>query len=137
FEPREYDRRLSCVRQAMEESGLDVLVLTDVNELCYLTGYTTFEVSVQCVLLVSAARTALFVPAIEVGPAVHLSRVDEVVGYPWQSPDAVVQALVQHIHKLSGSTTPRLGYDAWSGSFRPGLFVSLQSQLDDAQWVDA
>lgn len=136
FEPAEYAARLDAVRRAMADSGVDLLLLSDPDELCYLTGYTTFEVSVQCVLLVSADSTVLFVPAIEVGPAVYLSRVDEVIGYPWQSPDQVARELATQIQRTSGQSAPRIGFNPWSGSLRPGLVSALQTMLDAARFVD-
>lgn len=137
FESREYAHRLSRVRQTMAEAELDLLLLTDPGELCYLTGYTTFEVSVQCVLLVSAERTALFVPAIEIGPAVCLSRVDEVLGYPWQAPDAIARSLAAQMRKMAADPAPRIGFDAWSGSLRPGLLAALRGAFDRGRWLDS
>lgn len=136
FEPDEYEARLGSVRQKMAHAKLDVLLLTDAGELCYLTGYTTFEVSVQCVLLVTADQTVLFVPAIEMGPAVYLSRVDKVVGYPWQSPEAVAQELAGQIRCASGTAAPRIGFNPWSGSVRPGLLSTLEHKLNTARFID-
>lgn len=136
FEPDEYEARLASVRQEMTEAGLDLLLLTEAGELCYLTGYTTFEVSVQCVLLVAADRTVLFVPAIEMGPAVYLSRVDEVIGYPWQAPEAVAGDLATQIRNTAGVSAPQIGFNPWTGSFRPGLLSALQSKLSAATFID-
>ena len=36
-----YDRRVSSVRAAMAEASLDVLLVTDMSDLNYLTGYDT------------------------------------------------------------------------------------------------
>lgn len=136
FEPDEYETRLASVRQQMAEAGLDLLLLTDAGELCYLTGYTTFEVSVQCVLLVAADRTVLFVPAIEVGPAVYLSRVDEVISYPWQAPEAVASELATQIRRTAGKSAARIGFNPWAGSLRPGLLSALKGDLDTATFID-
>lgn len=137
FDVQEYEGRLGRVRQAMDDAGLDVLLLTDPGELCYLTGYTTFEVSVQCVLLVGAQRTVLFVPAIEIGPAVYLSRVDEVVGYPWQAPEAVARQLAAQIVSIGGHGSLHVGFDPWAGSLRPGLLAALRAQLDGVRFIEA
>jgi len=136
FKPDEYEARLASVRQKMAEAKLDLLLLTEASELCYLTGYTTFEVSVQCVLLVASDRTVLFVPAIEMGPAVYLSRVDDVIGYPWQSPEAVASDLAVQVRRTAGSTAPRIGFNPWAGSFRPGLLAALKNTLDTATFID-
>ena len=136
FKPDEYEARLTSVRQRMAEAKLDLLLLTEASELCYLTGYTTFEVSVQCVLLVAADRTVLFVPAIEMGPAVYLSRVDDVIGYPWQAPETVANDLAVQVRRTAGSTAPRIGFNPWAGSFRPGLLAALKNTLDAATFID-
>ncbi|SOB76076.1 Xaa-Pro aminopeptidase [Marinobacter sp. LV10R510-11A] len=136
FEPNEYEARLACVRQEMAKAGLDLLLLTEAGELCYLTGYTTFEVSVQCVLLVSSDRTVLFVPAIEIGPAVYLSRVDEVIGYPWQAPETVASELATQVRRAAGNSAPQIGFNPWAGSFRPGLLLALKNTLDTATFID-
>lgn len=136
FEPKEYEARLAAVRAGMVAAELDLLLLTDAGELCYLTGYTTFEVSVQCVLLVASDKTVLFVPAIETGPAVYLSRVDKVINYPWQSPAAVAGELTAQIRRTVGSSAPKIGLNPWSGSFRPGLLSALMSDLSGASFND-
>ncbi|HDZ39832.1 MAG TPA: aminopeptidase P family protein [Marinobacter sp.] len=136
FDPSEYEARLASVRQQMAKAGLDLLLLTDAGELCYLTGYTTFEVSVQCVLLVATDRTVLFVPAIEMGPAVYLSRVDDVIGYPWQAPETVASELAAQIQRTAGTSTPRIGFNPWAGSLRPGLLSALRITLNSATFID-
>ncbi|GAB3675128.1 M24 family metallopeptidase [Salinisphaera aquimarina] len=136
FAVEEYETRLSTLRAEMDRRGFDMLMLTDPAELCYLTGYTTFEVSVQCVLLVGAQRTVLFVPAIEVGPAVYLSRVDEVVGYAWESPGSAAGLLADRVVAMTSAPSPRIGVSLWSNSLRPGLLDSLRATLADAQFQD-
>jgi Xaa-Pro aminopeptidase len=136
FKPDEYEARLASVRQRMAEAELDLLLLTEASELCYLTGYTTFEVSVQCVLLVAFDRTVLFVPAIEMGPAVYLSRVDDVIGYPWQAPETVASDLAAQVRRTAGRAAPRIGFNPWAGSFRPGLLSALKNTLDTATFID-
>ena len=41
FSEEEYASRLSKVRESMAEAGLDVLLVTYINNACYLTGYQT------------------------------------------------------------------------------------------------
>ncbi len=125
FEPNEYEARLASVRRGMAEAGFDLLLLTDAGELCYLTGYTTFEVSVQCVLLVASDRTVLFVPAIEIGPAVCLSRVDDVIGYPWQAPEAGV---VDHEIARAGASS-MLGAGSEFMSMQPIVTTGARSGI--------
>lgn len=136
FTHDEYESRLTRLRAQMDEQGFDLLMLSDPAELCYLTGYTTFEVSVQCLLLVSAQTSVLFVPAIEIGPAVYLSRVDQVVGYAWQSPAAVVDLLAAQIRKLASSARANVGISLWSNSLRPGLLEMLREKMPGVRFQD-
>lgn len=136
FDAAEYAARLSRVREAMQARGFDLIMLTDPGDLCYLTGYRTFEVSVQCALLVSATRTILFVPAIEMGPAVYLSRVDDVVGYAWESPASVARQLVDQMGRLVDRGSRRVGVSLWSGSLRPGLLQALEETRPQTRFVD-
>ena len=41
FSEEEYASRLRKVRESMAEAGLDVLMVTYINNACYLTGYQT------------------------------------------------------------------------------------------------
>ena len=136
FAAEEYEMRLSRLRAAMDGRSYDLLMLSDPADLCYLTGYTTFEVSVQCVLLVSAQQTMLFVPAIEIGPAVYLSRVDEVIGYAWESVASVVNMLAARLGKLSAAQHPTIGVSLWSNALRPGLLDALRTALGHARFAD-
>ena len=42
FDESEYRRRLDRVRALMAERGLDALLVTEVPNVCYLSGYDTF-----------------------------------------------------------------------------------------------
>lgn len=136
FTPDEYESRLARLRARMDEQGFDLLMLSDPAELCYLTGYTTFEVSVQCLLLVSAQSTVLFVPAIEIGPAVCLSRVDDVIGYAWESPSAVADLLAAQIGRLTSPARANVGVSLWSSSLRPGLLETLRQKMSGVRFQD-
>lgn len=136
FPQDEYATRQARVRQGMADSGLDLLMFSEPSVLCYLTGYTTFEVSVQCVLLVSAHTTVLFVPAIEIGPAVYLSCADEVIGYAWESPATVARMLAKRMKELAGGERPRIGYSPWSPTLSSGLLDAVRSALDGARFSD-
>lgn len=134
FAETEYEARLRALHSRMQARGFDLVMLTDPSDLCYFTGYTTFEVSVQCVLLVGETLTTLFVPAIEIGPAVYLSRVDQVIGYAWESPASVARQLGVQIEQLASHRRPRVGVSLWSGSLRPGLLAALQETLAGARF---
>ncbi|WP_111496590.1 M24 family metallopeptidase [Marinobacter bohaiensis] len=132
FSEAEYVRRCSALDAALEQAGLDALLLTNPAEIYYLTGYNTFEVSVHTALVYAPGFTALQVPSIETGPAVACARVDRVLGYRWEDPREVVEPLAEVLAGLG----PRLGVDLWGGGLRPGLLAILRERLSDRQWQD-
>jgi len=136
FPRDEYAARQARVREAMATQGLDLLMFSEPSVLCYLTGYTTFEVSVQCVLLVSPETTVLFVPAIEIGPAVYLSCAEEVIGYAWESPATVAQMLATRMKKLLGGERPSIGFSPWSPTLSSGLLDAVRAALGSARFCD-
>jgi len=124
FPAEEFDRRRSRVRKAMSARGLDALLLTNPAEINYLTGYTTFEVSVHTALVFRHDHCLLQVPSIETGPAVTTAQVDEIIGYRWEAIQNVTDPIAE---ALSGCT--RIGFDPWSGSLRPGVLDALRQRL--------
>jgi Xaa-Pro aminopeptidase len=157
FDDDEYARRRSAVATAMAEHALDGLLVTDAADICYLTGYNTFEVSVHTALLVSAGGQAVLqVPSIETGPAVTTARVDQVFGYRWEEADGAVGQMQAIITDLGlggvvGSTrpkadpagtsgagaSPRIGTDNWGPALRSGFRDGLAAALPGVSFVDA
>ncbi|KPP99956.1 Xaa-Pro peptidase family protein [Marinobacter sp. HL-58] len=133
FPRSEYDQRLEQLRTRMAEDGVGALLLTDPSDLFYLTGYSTFEVSVHVALVVTADALTLQVPSIETGPAMITTRVDNVLGYRWEGIADVLDPLAQ---ALRGQGTV-VGVDYWHGSLRQGVLAGLKQRLPDIQFADA
>ncbi|HEY9118611.1 MAG TPA: Xaa-Pro peptidase family protein [Marinobacter sp.] len=133
FPQAEYDRRLDGLRARMAADGVGALLLTDPSDLFYLTGYSTFEVSVHVALVVTAGSLTLQVPSIETGPAMITTRVDNVIGYRWEGIGDVLEPLAQ---ALDGHGT-MVGIDYWHGSLRQGVVESLKQRLPETRFVDA
>lgn len=133
FPQAEYDQRLKHLRARMAADGVGALLLTDPSDLFYLTGYSTFEVSVHVALVVTAESLALQVPSIETGPAMITTRVDNVIGYRWEGIGDVLDPLAQ---ALSGHGRT-VGIDYWHGSLRQGVVEGLKQRLPDVRFVDA
>ncbi|KXS39042.1 MAG: Xaa-Pro aminopeptidase [Halomonadaceae bacterium T82-2] len=132
FPETEFERRCEAVREAMQASALDALLLTAPADIFYLTGYSTFEVSVHAALLVTQERLTLQVPSIEVGPAVTTTRVDDICSYRWENLDEVIEPLAE---RLAG--VARLGVDPWQGSLRQGVMAALKERLPTMALADA
>ncbi|MBW0147044.1 M24 family metallopeptidase [Marinobacter arenosus] len=133
FPPEEYDQRLSRVRNRMEADDIDALLLTDCSDIFYLTGYSTFEVSVHVALVVTASSLLLQVPSIEMGPAMVTTRVRQVSGYRWEGIGEVLGPLIDALNDSADT----VGIDAWHGSLRQGVLEGLKERLPGVRFVDA
>lgn len=133
FPAEEFNQRLFRVREQMAIQHLDSLVLTNPADIYYLTGYSTFEVSVHTALLVLPDDLVLQVPSIEVGPAMTATRVRRVMGYRWESVDEVLKPLVEVV----GAAGREIGMDFWHGSLRQGVVSGLREHLPHFRISDA
>lgn len=131
FAPEEFAARRWRVRDAMQATGLEALLLTDPADIFYLTGYHTFEVSVFVCLVVSADRLVLQVPSIETGPAVVTATVDEILGYRWEGIDEVIEPLVDILAPFC-----IIGLDAFGAGLRYGVIRELEARLGDGRFRD-
>ncbi|WP_290636902.1 Xaa-Pro peptidase family protein [Aquisalimonas sp.] len=132
FTADELDRREAKVREAMARRGLDALLVTAPADIHYLTGYSTFEVSVHACLVLGRGYAALQVPSIETGPAVVCTRVSDLMGYRWEDAGGPLPDLID---LLQGSGD--IGYDPWQPGLRPGLLDGLRAALPGSRFHDA
>ncbi|WP_075879919.1 M24 family metallopeptidase [Vreelandella massiliensis] len=132
FAASEYQQRVSKVRQAMSHRGFDALLLTDPADINYLSGYHTFEVSVHACLVCTPERLVLQVASIETGAAVVTARVDEIIGYRWESPDEITTPLADML-----AACGRIGIDGGSGGLRVGVMEALANVLGRARFCEA
>ncbi|SHF14395.1 Xaa-Pro aminopeptidase [Modicisalibacter ilicicola DSM 19980] len=133
FPEAEFQRRRNAVLAAMQARGLDALLLTSPADIFYLTGYSTFEVSVHTALVFSERHLVLQVPSIETGPAVACTHVEDIRGYRWENVDEILDPLTDALQDM-GAT---VGVDAWHGSLRHGVMSGLASRLPKHRFVDA
>lgn len=133
FPETELQRRRTAVGEAMQTAGLDALLLTAPADIFYLTGYSTFEVSVHAALLFTPQHMMLQVPSIETGPAVACTRVEDIRGYRWENVNEILDPLVDAM----ADAGTRIGVDAWHGSLRYGVMKGLETRLPDRRFIDA
>ncbi|GHC30615.1 M24 family metallopeptidase [Aidingimonas halophila] len=133
FPASEFQRRRAAVGAAMREQSLDGLLLTDPSDIFYLTGYTTFEVSVHTALVFTPERLVLQVPSIETGPAVACTQVDDILGYRWEGLEEVLGPLADAL----AAAGRRIGIDSWHGSLRYGVIQGLMDRLPTHRFEDA
>ena len=132
FPEQEFDERLARVRDGMAREDFGALLLTDPSDIFYLTGYSTFEVSVHVALVVTQEDLLLQVPSIEMGPAMMTTRVARVSGYRWEGIGEVLEPLVQALN----DSVETVGIDAWHGSLRQGVLEGLQARMPGVRFMN-
>ncbi|MBR1165063.1 M24 family metallopeptidase [Bradyrhizobium elkanii] len=79
FEESEYRARIEKVRQSMGEKGLDVLLVTHIPNVCYLSGYQSFNSNrFACVVLPIHGEPKLLASELEFGCALLTSWVKDI-----------------------------------------------------------
>lgn len=125
FGAQEYATRTQKVLQALRQKNIDVLLITEPSDIYYLTGYSTFEVSLfTCLLLNGDGDMVLLVPSIETGPASYTSLVRDIVPYHWSDPEGITSLIYQSVRKLGGRHAV-LGVDLQSS----GLPINVYNHL--------
>jgi Xaa-Pro aminopeptidase len=132
FPEQEFTERLARVRDRMAQEDFGALLLTDPSDIFYLTGYSTFEVSVHVALVVTQEDVLLQVPSIEMGPAMITTRVARVIGYRWEGIGEVLEPLVQVLN--DGVET--VGIDAWHGSLRQVVLEGLKARMAGVRFLN-
>ena len=95
FTREEYQRRLAKTRAAMQDKGIELLIVTDPSNMAWLTGYDGWSFYVhQCVLLPLEGDPYWYGRGQDVNGAkrtVYMQE-DHLIGYP----DFYVQSPVRH-----------------------------------------
>src|SRR5471030_1346372 len=91
FPEAEYRARVDTVRRLMAESGLDALLVTEVQNVCYLAGFDTFVPNnFACLVLPAAGEPTLQVAEFEIPGALLNSWIVDVRATRFNDPDATV-----------------------------------------------
>lgn len=115
FPEEEYSRRLAAVQRAMAASGLDLLVLGNLPDICWLTGFQTPSAGTFAALLVPAkGALALQVIDHEYGCARYVSTAERIESYPWFEPETGLAQHIGLISELIPAGGARAGIDARS-----------------------
>jgi ectoine hydrolase len=143
FSREEYSQRLAKTRVAMEEAGVDVLIVSDPSNMNWLTGYDGWSFYVhQCVVVGPEGEPIWFGRGQDANGAkrtAYLSH-DSIVGYP----DHYVQAIGLHPMDLLASILEErglarrfIGVEMDNYYFSAAAFASLQKHLPNATFKDA
>ena len=146
FTAKEYAERLARVRSALTERGLDGLLVSSPENICYLTGLSYHGYFAYQMLVVSLTDTPCLVTRAMEGPTIR----DEVPGVrhcPY--PDSAVlggEISAQYIEPVRatvdaissvGLASARIGFEANSSFLAYGIAQGIQDELPQAVFQDA
>jgi ectoine hydrolase len=143
FSADEYAARLRKTRAAMEDRGIDLLVVSDPSNMHWLTGYDGWSFYVhQAVIVPPTGNPIWYGRGQDAAGAERTSWLPDadIVGYP----DHYVQSTERHpmdylAAKLAerGLDKLRVGVEMDNYWFSAAAFASLQRNLPDARFSDA
>jgi Xaa-Pro dipeptidase len=137
FPEAEYRRRVQKVRDGMAKRGLDALLVTDVPNICYLSGYETFVPNnFACLVLPGDAEPTLQVPEFEIPGALLNGWVTDVRASRFNDPDAAIKEFtgILRERKLDGK---RIGLEIKLAGLGIELYEGLKGSLPRATFMDA
>ncbi|MEP2028071.1 MAG: ectoine hydrolase DoeA [Paracoccaceae bacterium] len=143
FTHDEFSQRIANTRAAMQESGLDLLIVTDPSNMNWLTGYNGWSFYVhQCVILGFSGEPFWYGRGQDANGALRTCWMDSanIIGYP----DHYVQSTERHpMDYLSAQLVDRkldqgtIGVEMDNYWFTAAAFASLQRQLPNARFANA
>ncbi|GLT10865.1 ectoine hydrolase DoeA [Sulfitobacter porphyrae] len=143
FSRDEFNTRIVKTRQAMQQRGLDLLIISDPSNMNWLTGYDGWSFYVhQCVVLGLEGEPIWYGRGQDANGALRTCFMDpaNIIGYP----DQYVQSTERHpMDYLSAQLADRklakgtIGVEMDNYWFSAAAFASLQTHLPDARFADA
>jgi ectoine hydrolase len=145
FEVSEFQDRVQKVKKSMAKEGLDVLVVADPANMCYLSGYNAWSFYVPQALVVlldvdEPVWFGRFQDALVSAKVTTWMQTDNIVPYS----DDYVHSTVKHpmdylahILKEKGASAKTIGVEMDAYYFSAKSFVSLQKGLPNANFRDA
>ena len=137
FPEAEFRGRMKKVRGYMAERGLDALLVTEVPNVSYMSGFETFVPNnFACVILPAEGEPSLQVAEFEIPGALLNSWVQDVRATRFNDADATAKefAAILQLHKLDGK---RIGLETKLNGFTIELYERLRIALPGATFTDA
>ncbi|WP_019604034.1 ectoine hydrolase [Teredinibacter turnerae] len=134
FPPEEYERRLSDLRQRIEQRHLDAVVISDPENIMYLTDYQTTGYSFfQALVVPLASEPFMITRALEESNVIARTWVEVTRPYP-DTGDAI-QMLVDALREF-GLSDKRIGYERNSYFFPAYHQDVIHTTLKDGKLLD-
>lgn len=134
FSEGEYRGRVSAVQEILAERGVDAVLVFQIHNMNYLTGYQTVgQNNYQFVLVPRSGEPTLFLRRLEGDLGRYYTPFEDIV--VWEDdedPVELTRALLEEKRIASG----HLGYEGTSPSFTTRVFASLKNALPGAEWSD-
>jgi Xaa-Pro dipeptidase len=137
FPESEYRRRAETLRKSMDEKGLDVLLVTFVPNVCYMSGYQAFAADLHaCMVLPRDGEPTLQVAELEIPGALLSGWVSDVRGVKWIDPDSITREL-SGILAERGLDRKRIGVESKRSGLTIEVYEGLKRALPNATFLDA
>lgn len=144
FEKSEYLDRVKKVKTSMAARGIDILLVTDPANMCYLSGYDALSFyTPQAVVVTLAAEQPIWIGRFQDHQCARLTTwmdSENLVVYPdrylWEPTENHVMDFVVDFLKSKGFGG-RIGVEKDAYYFTAHWFERLQQGLPDAEFVDA
>ncbi len=137
FPGSEYRARIDKVRRLMEKKGIDALLVTEVPNVCYLSGFDTFVPNnFACLVLPATGEPTLQVAEFEIPGALLNSWINDVRATRFNDPDATVAefSTILGQHGLDGK---RIGIESRLPGLNVDVYEGLKRAVPRASFVDA
>ncbi|MDL2398058.1 ectoine hydrolase DoeA [Rhizobium mayense] len=143
FTRSEYAERLAKTRRAMEQAGVDLVIVTDPSNMHWLTGYDGWSFYVhQCVLVPGSGEPIWYGRGQDANGAkrtAYLSH-DNIIGYPdhyVQSNERHPMDLLSKIIEERGWANASIAVEMDNYWFTAAAYASLVKHLPNARFKDA
>jgi len=138
FSMDEYERRLKQVRRVMEERGIDVLLVNDSSNICYLTGhaYPSYLFAQAIVPRGPEKGVTIVCSEVDLGVVTDSTWVRDIRTWP-QEKDVFPGDYVKVILKEKSLDDKTIGYQLASGQLPPSTYLKFREILPEAKFVEA
>jgi Xaa-Pro aminopeptidase len=143
FPRDEYQGRLERVRRRMGEQGIDVLLVSNTSNWCYLTGYDSTMPSCYSIGLVPLdGDLSIHTAELEVPNVLYNSTVTDIIVYEWYDARSTAQQLADALLErgFDGKTIGvEMGYPETFaiGAYDARSYLTLTEKLPNATFLDA
>ena len=137
FSVEEYQRRIETVQHYLGDAGLDGILVSNISNVCYLSGYQAFaaDLAVYVVVPRNGAPT-LVSTALEVPNALLCGWMDDLRSTSWMDPKDAAAKLAS-VLKEKGLDNAAIGFEPRRSGLTVAVFDGIKAALGNASFQDA